>query len=177
MTGLTHSGIKSILSTLSDEKLQELASAMSTIQTTPDTSGPPSSTVPSDNSRLSSLDERLSALQANVMRNAGMPSSNESKSESNYVNQNNTSSSSSVYYSSYDRGSEGHYSGRHSSYSGSDSGSTSFYSTDDTVRYSDEYSRRHGNTSHWRDRGTPNTCGTCNNGTVIKLMYLVTVCY
>ena len=32
MTGLSQSGIKSILSTLSDEKLQELASAMSTIQ-------------------------------------------------------------------------------------------------------------------------------------------------
>ena len=30
---------------------------------------------------------------------------------------------------------------------------------------------------HTGETKVPNTCGTCNNGTVIKLMYLVTVCY
>ena len=50
-TGLMHSGIQSILSTLSDEKLQQLASAMSTIQPTQE-GGVTSAQTPPTNSHV-----------------------------------------------------------------------------------------------------------------------------
>ena len=78
-SSISQSGIQSILSTLSDEELQELALAMSTIQPSPegvassDQAPPTGSETVSDVKPLigqreskQSLDERLLAIQTNI---------------------------------------------------------------------------------------------------------------
>lgn len=164
VTGLSQSGIKSILSTLSDEKLQEIASAMSTIQPQDASAGGGGVAAgrPSGKSSFPSLDERLLALQTEKLLNPlssnptppptatssvpVAPSSSDSSHPSRQ--QEISSSSSSSYYSFYDD----RYS-RHSYDEGSYRGGGASYPSDSGYRdYKDDY--RRSDDMYWKERGT-----------------------